>query len=126
MIWVKRCDAYPVFDGFIYVASVKEEVRSPRCCFNCFFKMPRPFEELCQFFHWHWICGSNLRKTLVDLQRLIKIGLLVQRQTQTVESFGMVGHLLQRLPIGDSRLTPFLIPGSGVAFVHCFLENVFS
>ena len=88
--------------------------------------MTGALEELRQFFQWGGILRADLRGALIDLQRLIVAALLEQCQAQAVEGLGIVRHFLQGGPIGSDGFAPFLIPGRGVAIVHCFLEYVFS
>ena len=123
---VEHGDVYPVLDGLVDIPLVEEEIGGPKGCIDGFLEMTGPLEELCQFLHGHGIGGRDLGNAFVDLQRLLVIALLEERQPQAVEGLGMVGYLLQGLTIGDRSLPPFLVPGCGVSFIHCFLENVFS
>src|SRR5258706_3760171 len=112
MFGFERCDTHPVLDGFIYIALVEEEVCGFERSVNGFFEMTRALKYLREFFHGRWILRCDLRHAGIDLERLIKISLLIERESQTVQSFGVIGHLLQGCAIRCGGLVPFLVPGS--------------
>ena len=79
---------------------------------NGFLEVTGTFEKLGKFFHRHGALRSNLRDALIDLQGFLKVGLLEQCQSQTVESLWVIWHLLQGFAVFHSCLAPLLVPGS--------------
>src|ERR1043165_9630528 len=116
----------PVLDGFIDIALIQEEFCSSRGDFNRFLEVPGAFQKLCQLFHRYRILRRHLSSSFVNLQSLLIIPLLEECQPQAVKGFGIIWHFLQSLTICRGCLTPFLVPGSGMAFIHRLLENIFS
>jgi hypothetical protein len=60
----------------------------------------------------------NLGGALINLKRFLIVTLLEQCQPQAVKGLGVIRHFLQRFAIGNRGFSPFLIPGSRMAFIH--------
>ena len=107
-------------------ALFEEEVAGSQRRIHCGFQVAESFGELRHFFHRHRVIGRELCHVHVDLQGFFETAELIERKTQAVERLWMIGKFLQGLTIRGDRLVPFLVPGGGVAVVHCFLKNIFS
>src|SRR6185503_3398612 len=111
---------------FIHIALVEEEIRRACGRLDGFLEMTGALEELREFFERGGVLWADLRRTLIDLKRLVITPLLEEGQPQAVEGFGIIRHFLQGGAVGGDGFAPLLIPGGGVAIIHGFLEYIFS